>query len=81
MFVIFSGFAYISLRKRKRELVILLKLSSCYLVTVSVLCLCFTVPWVCVQCTILVFVRHNHFLSYLPTYLPTYIKLLQHITQ
>ena len=40
---------------RKRELVALLQLSSQCLVTVSVLCLLFTVPRVGMQCVIVVF--------------------------
>ena len=45
---VLSSFAI--MRPRKRELVALLELCSCCLVTVSVLCLFFAVPWVGLQC-------------------------------
>ena len=46
----------------KRELVALLYLSTC-LVTVKVLWLFLTVPWVGLQCVIVVFPNHTHFLG------------------
>ena len=46
----------------KRELVGLLSLSYECLVTVSVTCLFLTVPWVGLQCVIVVFPNHTHFL-------------------
>ena len=45
-----------------RELVALLGLSSGCLVTVSVLWLFLTVPWVGMQCVIVVFPDHTHLL-------------------
>ena len=49
--------------KRKRELVALLLLSYKRLFTVNVLRLFFTVPWVGLQCVIVVFPDHTHLLS------------------
>ena len=49
-----SSFEIISMRKR--ELVAFL-----YHVTVSILCLFLTVPWVGMQCVIVVFPGHTHF--------------------
>ena len=46
--------------KRKRELVALLLLSYICLVTVNVLLPFFTVPWVGLQCVIVVFPDHTH---------------------
>ena len=48
--------------KRKRELVDLLLLSYGCLVTVNVLWLFLSVPWVGLQCVIVVFPDHTHFL-------------------
>ena len=48
--------------KRKRELVSFLLLSYGCLVTVSALCLFITVPWVGLQCVIVVFPDHTHLL-------------------
>ena len=59
-FDVLSRFA-ISL-KRKRELVALLLLSYICLVTVNVLWHSLTLPWVCLQCVILVFPDHTHLL-------------------
>ena len=56
-----SSFAIIFMGKR--ELVALLNLSSCCLVMVGWLFL--AVPWVCLQCVIVVFSDHTHFLSIL----------------
>ena len=47
---------------RKRELVDLLLLSYGCLATVNVLWLYFTAPWVGLQCVIVVFPDHTHFL-------------------
>ena len=44
----------------KRELAALLLLSFGCLVTVNVLWLLLTVPWVCLQCVIVVFPDHAH---------------------
>ena len=46
----------------KRNLVALFLLSYGYLATVNVLLLFITVPWVVLQCTIVVFSDHTHFL-------------------
>ena len=48
--------------KKKRELVASLLLSYGSLVTVYVLCLFLAVPWVCLQCVIVVFPDHTHLL-------------------
>ena len=57
---VLSSFAIIL--KRKRELVSLLLLSYRCLVTVNVLWLFLTVPWVRLQCVIVVFSDHTHLL-------------------
>ena len=57
---VYSSFA-ITL-KRKRELVALLLFSYGCLVTVNVLWLFRTVPWVGLQCVIVVFPNHIHLL-------------------
>ena len=49
-------------KKSKRELVALLLLSFGYLVTVNVLWLFLAVPWVGLQCVIVVFPDHTHLL-------------------
>ena len=54
-----SSFAIIL--KRKRKLVALLLLSYRYIVTLSVLWLFLTVPWVGLQYVIVVFPDHTHF--------------------
>ena len=48
--------------KRKRELGAFLLLSYRCLVTVNVLCLFLTVPWIGLQCVIVVFPDHTHLL-------------------
>ena len=53
-----SRFAF--LLKRNRKLVILLLVSDRCLVTVNVLWLFLTVPWVGLQCVIVVFPDHTH---------------------
>ena len=55
---ILSSFAM--LLKRKRELVALLLLSCGCLVTVNALLLFLTVPWVSLQCVIVVIPDHTH---------------------
>ena len=55
-----SSFAIIL--KRKRDLVALLLVSNGCLVTVYVLWLFLTVPWVGLQCVIVVFPDHTHLL-------------------
>ena len=57
---VLSGFAIIL--KRKRELVALLLLSYRCIVTINVLWLFLTVPWVGLQYVILVFPDHFHLL-------------------
>ena len=57
---VISSFAIIL--TRKRELVVLLLLSFRCLVTVNVLWLFLTVPWVGLQCVIGVFLDHTHLL-------------------
>ena len=57
---VISSFAIIL--ERKRELVALLLLSYGRLVTVNVLWLFLTVPWVGLQCVIVVFPDHTHLL-------------------
>ena len=48
--------------KRKREMVALLLLSYGCLVTINVLWLFLAVPWVCLQCVIVVFPDHTRLL-------------------
>ena len=55
-----SSFAIIL--KRKRKLVALLLLSYICIVTINVLWLFLTVPWVGLQCVIVVFPDHTHLL-------------------
>ena len=57
-----SSFAVIL--TRKRELVALLLFSFGCLVTVNVLWLFLTAPWVGLQCVIVVIPDHTHFLQY-----------------
>ena len=59
-FVFFSSFAIIL--KGKRELVALPLLSYECLVAVNVLWLFLTVPWVGLQCVVVVFPDHSHLL-------------------
>ena len=47
--------------KRERKLVALLLLSYRCIVTVNVVCLFLTVPWVGLQCVIVVFPDHTYF--------------------
>ena len=58
-----SSFA--NILKRKRNLVALLLLSYRCLVTVNVLWRFLTVPWVGLQCVIVVFPDHTHLLFFL----------------
>ena len=60
LFCVLSSFAIISIRKR--ELVVLLCLFSLCLVIVVVQWLFLTVPWVGLQCVIVVFPDHTHLL-------------------
>ena len=53
-----SNFAIIL--KRKRKLVALLLLSYRYIVTLNVLWLLYTVPWVGLQCVFVVFPDYTH---------------------
>ena len=63
LFCVFSSFAIIVMGKR--ELVALLCLSSWLLVIVIVLWLFLMVPWVGLQCVIVVFPDHSHMLFYI----------------
>ena len=54
--------SFVIILKRKRKLVALLLLSYRCLVTVNVLWLFLTMPWVGLQCVIVVFPDHTHFL-------------------
>ena len=56
-----SSFAIIL--KRKRKLVVLLFLSYICVVTINFLSLFLTVPWVGLQCVIVVFPDHTHFFT------------------
>ena len=47
---------------RKRELVAVLLMSFRCIITVIVLWLVHTVPWICLQCVIVVFPDHTHLL-------------------
>ena len=58
-----SSFAIIL--KRKSKLVALLILSYVCIVILSVLWLFLTVPWVSLQCVIVVFPDHTHFFTFL----------------
>ena len=55
-----SSFAIIL--KKKRKLVALLLLSYRCIVTINVLCLFLTVPWIGLQFVIVVFTAHTHLL-------------------
>ena len=55
-----SAFAIIL--KRKKKLVVLLLLSYRCILTINVLCLFLTVPWLGLQCVIVVFPDHTHLL-------------------
>ena len=48
--------------KRKRKLVVLLLLSYRCSVTINVLWLFLTVPWLCLQCVIVLLPDHTHLL-------------------
>ena len=53
-------YSFAIILKRKRKLVALLLLSYRCSVTINVLWLYLTVPWVGLQCTIVVFPDHTH---------------------
>ena len=59
---VYSSFA--TILKRKSKLVALLLLSYRYIVTINVLWLFLTVPWVGLQYMIVVFPDHTHFFVY-----------------
>ena len=59
---------------RKRELAALLWLSSWCLVAVSVLWLFLMVPWVGLQCVIVVFPHHTHLLFPTSSILPNHFR-------
>ena len=58
---VLSSFAIIL--TRKRELIALLLLTFECLVTMNILWLFLAVPWVCLQCEIVVFPDHSHLFS------------------
>ena len=61
---VLSSFAIIL--KRRRKLVALLLLSNrCLVVTANVMWLFLTVPWVGLQCVIVAFPDHTHFITFL----------------
>ena len=60
LFCVHSSFAIIL--KRKRKLVVLLFFYFQIIVTLNVLWLFFTLPWVGLQCVIVVFPDHTHLL-------------------
>ena len=62
-----SSFAFIL--KRKRKLVALLLLTYRCIVTINVLWLFLTMPWVGLQCVIVVFPDHTHLLFHLRKYI------------
>ena len=59
--------SFVIILKRKRELVALFLLSNGCLVIVNVLWLFFVVPWIVLQCVIVVFPDHDH------THLPFFV--------
>ena len=59
---VYSSFAIIL--KRKRKLIALLLLSYIFTVTINVLWLFLTVPWVGLQCTMVEFPNHPHLRYY-----------------
>ena len=67
-----SSFAIIM--KRKRKPVALLLLSYRCIFTVNVLWLLLTVPWYGLQCVIVVFPDHTHFLGFMAISGPLYIS-------
>ena len=54
--------SFVIILKRKRNMVALLLLSYRCIVTINVLWLFLTVPWVCLQCVTVVFPDHTHLL-------------------
>ena len=53
-------FSFAIILKRKRKLIALLLLSYSCIVTINVLWRFLTVPWVCLNCVIVVFSIHNN---------------------
>ena len=53
--------SFVMILKRKRKLFAVLLLPYRCIVTVNVLCLFLTVPWVGLQCVIVVFPDHTHY--------------------
>ena len=60
--LLYDHSSFVIILKRKRKLVTLLLLSYRCLVTVNVLWLFLTMPWVGLQCVIVVFPDHTHLL-------------------
>ena len=71
-----SSFAIIL--KRKRKLIALLLLSHICIVTINVLWRFITVPWVGLQCVIVVFPDHTHLLFYMDIN-TNYLKASKHL--
>ena len=69
-----SSFAIIS--KRKRKLVALLLLSYRCIITINVLWFFLKVPWVSLQCVIVVLSDHTHFLMSLSFSLNVYRRII-----
>ena len=67
-----SSFAIIL--KRKRKLVTLLLLSHICIVTINVLWLFLAAPWVSMQCVIVVFPDHSHFMVHKNLHTPENIN-------
>ena len=65
-------FSFVIILKRKSKLVALLLLSYRCVVTVNVLWLFFKMPWVGLQCVIVVFADHTYFLRGLPLHISMY---------
>ena len=62
VFVLFALLYFAIILKRKRKQVALLLLSYRCIVTINVLWLFLTMPWVGLQCVIVVFPDHTHLL-------------------
>ena len=56
------NYSFSTISKRERKLVVLLLLTYRCIVTINVLCLSLVVPWVGLQCVIMVFPDHSNLL-------------------
>ena len=73
---------FVIILKRKRNLVTVLLLPYRCNVTVHVMWLFITVPWVGLQCVIVVFPDHTHILKWKIRYLlPLTLAVLQYLSQ